>query len=239
MKLNAEQWEEIRYQWESDDSLSFEELSKKLPVTRQTISKRAHKHGWCKNSGKELKKITRKEIDNEHDMKNGVGRPAIKFKPEYSEQAKKLALLGLVDKEIAPVFGISLRTLNKWKIKYPEFMQSIKDGKLQADSEVALSLYKSAIGGHTISEEKVIPDGDGGTTIIEIKRQIPPDYRAQSLWLRNRQPAKWRDKVEIDAAIDVNETSIEFIMENFIKVMDKAHERSRLMRIERGLDPKD
>ncbi|OQK16734.1 hypothetical protein AU255_02165 [Methyloprofundus sedimenti] len=172
-------------------------------------------------------------------VKRKRGRPAIEYESKYAEQAYKLCLLGLVDKDIAPILGISLRTLNRWKDKHHEFWQSIKAGKLQADANVAESLYKSAIGAHSVIEEKVVPDGDGGTTIIEIKRQIPPDYRAQSLWLRNRQPAKWRDKVEVDAAIDVNETSIEFIMENFIKVMDKAHERSRLMRIERGLDPKD
>lgn len=36
--------------------------------------------------------------------------------------------------------------------------------------------------------------------------------------------------------MDVKETSLEFLQENFIKVMDKARERDKAMRIERGLD---
>jgi hypothetical protein len=58
----------------------------------------------------------------------------------------KLCLLGLKDDEIAASFDISPATLNNWKIRHPEFMESLKKGKEQADAEIANSLYHRAKG---------------------------------------------------------------------------------------------
>jgi len=68
------------------------------------------------------------------------------YKEEYSNQVIKLCLLGATDKEIADFFGVSEKTLNTWKKKYPEFLQSLKKGKDVADANVASKLYNRAIG---------------------------------------------------------------------------------------------
>ena len=74
-----------------------------------------------------------------------MARPS-KYNPEFNTQVFKLALLGAKDTEIADFLNISESTLNKWKIDFPELSESLKKGKIQADTKVAKSLYKRAIG---------------------------------------------------------------------------------------------
>ncbi len=176
-----------------------------------------------------MKKNTRTDADVK------MGRPTL-YKDEFVEQVKGLCWLGAIDKEIADFFGVTETTINNWKIKHPDFFESIKEGKLWADANMAGALYKSGMGEHYTEEDRVISDGDGGQEVVTLKKQIPPDYRAQSLWLRNRRPENWRDKVEVDTAIEIKETSVEFLEENFIKVMERSRERQRKLREDRGLD---
>ena len=50
------------------------------------------------------------------------------YKPEYAEQARKLCLLGATDKELADFFGCNEATINNWKARRPDFLESIKEG---------------------------------------------------------------------------------------------------------------
>ena len=101
--------------------------------------------------------------------KKKVGRPS-PIETMDLKQVESLAGLGLTDVEIATVLGISKATLNNYKDK-PEFLDSLKRGKVVADSSVTKSLYKRAI--------------EGDTT-------------ACIFWLKNRRPRDWRDKQEIE-----------------------------------------
>lgn len=38
--------------------------------------------------------------------------------------------------------------------------------------------------------------------IIEEQQYIPPNTTAQIFWLKNRQPKKWRDKVDVEQKTD-------------------------------------
>ena len=93
---------------------------------------------------------------------NKGGRPT-SFKPEYIEQAYKLSLLGAKDTEMADFFGVSEVTLNAWKKEFPEFLKSLKDGKIKADLEISQSLYKRALGytitleSENVTEEAIAP----------------------------------------------------------------------------------
>lgn len=102
---------------------------------------------------------------------NPVGRPT-DYRPEMAEQAEKLCRLGATDKELADFFDVTERTIGNWKIEHDGFFQSLKRGKILADAEVANSLYLKALG----------------------SRDYPADTAACIFWLKNRQPAKWRDK---------------------------------------------
>ena len=50
----------------------------------------------------------------------GPGRQSL-YDPSMNEQARKLALLGLTDGEIAEFFGVDESTINNWKISHPAF----------------------------------------------------------------------------------------------------------------------
>lgn len=125
-----------------------------------------------------------------------AGRPS-KYKDEYAGQAYKLCLLGATDKEIADFFNVSEQTINSWKKAYPAFLESLKKGKLAADAVVATKLYHRAIG---YEHPEIITATFQGeiTDTMEVTKHYAPDTTAAIFWLKNRQPAKWRDKQEID-----------------------------------------
>jgi hypothetical protein len=122
-----------------------------------------------------------------------AGRPT-DYKEEYNLQAEKLCKLGATDKELADFFEIVESTLNEWKLRYPEFSESIKKGKTLADAEVAEKLYHRAIGyEHPDCEIKIL---DGQIVTVPLVKHYPPDSVAAIFWLKNRQKKKWRDKIE-------------------------------------------
>jgi len=102
---------------------------------------------------------------------NPVGRPT-DYRPEMAEQAEKLCRLGATNEEMADFFGVAVSTIHEWRGVHPEFSDAVKKGKILADAEVANSLYLKALG----------------------SRDYPADTAACIFWLKNRQPAKWRDK---------------------------------------------
>ncbi|HDR1425398.1 TPA: helix-turn-helix domain-containing protein, partial [Pasteurella multocida] len=100
------------------------------------------------------------------------------------------------DKDIANFFEVSESTLNNWKNEYPEFLESIKKGKMLADANVAERLYKRALGYEAPDVDiRVIENKIVETPLI---KHYPPDPTSAIFWLKNRQPEKWRDKQVID-----------------------------------------
>ncbi|GAB3805552.1 helix-turn-helix domain-containing protein [Spirosoma humi] len=120
-----------------------------------------------------------------------------KYKPEYAEQARKYCLLeGATDEELAVSFGVTIRTIDNWKRQYPDFLRGVQEGKKVADANVAEGFYKRAIGIEFTEVTRELVD-DQLTVTKEVIKLIPPDPGAALNWLKNRQPAKWRDKVEV------------------------------------------
>ena len=122
------------------------------------------------------------------------GRPTA-YKREYAEQARKLCLLGSTDKEMGAFFEVCEKTINTWKHKHPDFLQSIKRGKVVADANVADRLYQKAMG-YEHEEDKIF-QYEGQPVRVSTVKHYPPDTQAASLWLRNRQPEKWRDRKDL------------------------------------------
>jgi hypothetical protein len=124
-----------------------------------------------------------------------MGRPT-DYKNEYCQQTEKLCKLGATDKDLADFFEVDESTINNWKIAHPEFLESIRAGKVLADANVADSLYQRAMGFEHDSEEiKII---NGAVERVPIRKIYPPDTVAAIFWLKNRQKDKWRDKTETD-----------------------------------------
>lgn len=120
-----------------------------------------------------------------------VGRPTA-FLERYCDEARKLCLLGATDSDLADFFDVSEQTINSWKATYPEFLESIKKGKILADATVADRLYKRATG-YEHDAVKIF-NAEGKPLIVPYTERYAPDTTAAIFWLKNRQRDKWRDK---------------------------------------------
>lgn len=124
---------------------------------------------------------------------NPVGRPS-SYRDEYAEQAYKYCLLGAKNDKLAELFEVSGSTIDKWIAEIPKFSGKVKAGRELADAEVAKSLFHRAVGySHPDVDIKVVQNEIVQTPLV---KHYPPDTSAATLWLKNRQGAMWRDKIE-------------------------------------------
>jgi len=108
-----------------------------------------------------------------------AGRPT-KYKGEETcEKARGLCLKGATDEMLAIALDIDIATLYRWKNDFSEFCEVLKDSKSIHDVEVEASLAMAAKG-FTGPDDKY----------------YPPNPTSAIFWLKNRQPARWRDKQE-------------------------------------------
>ena len=121
------------------------------------------------------------------------GRPT-DFRLEFVDQARKLAMLGATDIEVADFFGVSVRTVHRWKATMEDFCHSLKAGKSEADDRVERSLFSRANGyEHDEVDIRVV---NGEIVQTPIRKYYPPDTTAAIFWLKNRRPEDWREKIE-------------------------------------------
>jgi hypothetical protein len=124
-----------------------------------------------------------------------AGRPS-KYREDFPRRAFKLCLLGATDAQLADFFEVHIDTIEEWKKVHPEFSEALKAGKEEADSKVAKSLYRRALG-YSHKAVKIVADAKTGTEhIVPYTEHYPPDTTACIFWLKNRQPRQWRDRVE-------------------------------------------
>lgn len=151
-----------------------------------------------KQDSEKPKKRNGAPLGNQRAVGNEGGRPTL-YKPEYAEQVRKYCLLGATDKELAEFFDVHLDTIFEWVSVYPEFSESRKKGKEQADANVADRLYQRAMGyEHDEVDIKVVA---GDIVKTPIRKIYAPDPTAAIFWLKNRQSAKWRDKTQQEITI--------------------------------------
>lgn len=98
---------------------------------------------------------------------------------------------GLIDEQIAHNIGITTKTLYEWKNKYGEISEALKKGKEVVDRQVENALLKRALG-YTYDETTY----EDGVETKRVTKEVTPDTTAQIFWLKNRKPAEWRDKIE-------------------------------------------
>lgn len=110
---------------------------------------------------------------------------------------------GLIDADICKNLGISVDTFYKYKKEYTEFSESLKRGKEVIDIQVENSLLKRATGYtyEEVTHENIWNKELERYEMTETKRvfkEVQPDTTAQIFWLKNRKPAEWRDKQEVE-----------------------------------------
>src|SRR5216683_2674105 len=128
-----------------------------------------------------------------------TGRPTI-YRPELATLARKLALLGATDQEMADALGIDQGTLDRWKMRHKEFRIAIQHGKIRADAEVAQSLYNRARGMSLPAVKIFQGTPEGGPVIVPYQEHLAPDVGAAKLWLSRRQPERWKERQEVDVS---------------------------------------
>lgn len=128
-----------------------------------------------------------------------IGAPE-KYDPKFIPIAKALAAKGFIDIEICEVLGVSKATFINWKNRHPEFDQAVDEGKASIDTRVQNAMLQRALGYDYKSEKIVVLNrghNDGSYyERVPITVHMPPDPGTCFNWLKNRDPEKWKDRVE-------------------------------------------
>lgn len=135
------------------------------------------------------------------DMAEGKhpgGRPS-SFDAKFVKQAEVMSALGLTDAEMSEVFGVSVRTLHRWKLDSEEFCHALKAGKEIADERVARALYQNATG-YDYRETQAVKVKSGQyeerVELVEVEKHKPAETAAGIFWLKNRRRDEWREKID-------------------------------------------
>lgn len=100
------------------------------------------------------------------------------------------ARAGLTPQAIAHRMGIGLRTLERWRRRYPALDQALTSTREVVDSQVEDALLQRALGYETV-ERKVEISAKGERKEVSTVKQVGPDVSAISLWLKKRKPDQW------------------------------------------------
>lgn len=128
------------------------------------------------------------------------GRPS-KFE-QVKDMLYKMASYGMTDKQMAEVVGVTEQTVNNWKLKDPNFFESLKAEKEIADAMVERSLFERATG-YSHAEDKIFND-NGIPLVVPTVKHYPPDTTAAIFWLKNRKPKEWRDRQELEHSGEIS-----------------------------------
>ncbi len=125
----------------------------------------------------------------------GRGRPTL-YKPEYAAQAAKLCKLGATDPDLADFFGVTRRTIERWRSAHEDFCRAVIVAKDEADNAVERSLYQRAVGYEQEAVKIFMPAGAEAPVYAPYRERIAPDTAAAIFWLKNRRKDQWRDRIE-------------------------------------------
>ncbi len=123
--------------------------------------------------------------------------------PEGITKIKGWARDGLINEQIAENIGIHPSTLYDWQGKYSEIEDALKEGKDVIDRQVESALLNKALGYREMLDKvKILGDG----TIVRYVEEAfyPADTTAQIFWLKNRKPAEWRDRQNIEHSGEIS-----------------------------------
>ena len=107
---------------------------------------------------------------------------------------------GLTDEQISRNMGIAYSTFREWKKKYSAFSAVLKRSKDVVDREVENALFKRAMG-YKYDEVTY----ERGEEVKRVTKEVAPDTTAQIFWLKNRKPAEWRDKIDQQQTVTIQD----------------------------------
>ncbi len=103
-----------------------------------------------------------------------------------------LAKAGLTNEEIATMIGIGETQFSTLLSKDRELWQMLEDAKEEPNHQVERALFKRALGYQVKETTK-----EAGRPVKVVIKEIAPDPISCIFWLKNRDPKKWRDVIEM------------------------------------------
>lgn len=140
--------------------------------------------------------------------------PPVKYKEDYPWMAKVACEEGgFTDLGLATLFDVCKATINRWKRKYPEFKQAIKEGKNIFDTTIVeAALLKRALGyNYNETTKELDPKTKKMVNTKRVRKHVSGDVKAQTFWLRNRSRKRWPDTHKLEGGLDVNPTHEEML----------------------------
>ena len=141
---------------------------------------------------------------------NPRGRPT-KYEERMDNEARIIMQnLGATMLDLAAIFAVNESTVYEWQSVHPSFSKAIKEGREAYDNNlVERSLRDRAIG--YSHPDTHISNYQGEITETRITKHYPPDTAAAFIWLKNRDPKRWRDKQEVEhtGVVGVAEMSVD------------------------------
>ncbi len=142
--------------------------------------------------------------------------------PSKLDSVRGWAMQGSLDKEIAEMLGISLKTFYDWKKQYPQFAHALKKGKHISNGELLNSAFQQSVGFMYIENVPVkVKSFDWFTNpetnqaelkqvekveVVPVERYAPPNPTMNIFMLKNRLPEQYKDKHEVDVKSEVKNT---------------------------------
>jgi DNA-binding XRE family transcriptional regulator len=137
------------------------------------------------------------------DKEDDMGQPSKLTKMDI-RLIRYMYKKGATDQEVADELGVCRKTIHNWQVANPDFKESMKDWKSEADEEVERSLFERAKG-YKCKETKLFCH-EGMVIAEDVIKHYPPDATSCIFWLKNRKPDQWREKSEVvTSAMDLEE----------------------------------
>lgn len=152
------------------------------------------------------------------------------YNAKYHDRwAWSLALKGATDEEIAAAFGISVRTLHRWKKEHESFAEALGPGKDVADAQVKHSLFQRAVGYEAKDVEQIITtDPATGAQRLEktrvVTKHIAPDTMACMYWLNNRSKGEFSQRQEVTLGGAVRTSPMENLTDEELRALVRLGE---------------
>ena len=136
---------------------------------------------------------------------SGPGRPTL-YRPEHASRARELCARGATNPDLAGRFGVARSTIGQWIATHPEFAEAVQQGRDIADATAVESLFTRVTGYNHKAEKVFLYRGEPRTATYTA--HVPPETRACMVWLRNRRPEDWRDKVEAAPQVVIDDIAL-------------------------------
>lgn len=129
--------------------------------------------------------------------------PKSGFNESLKSRIVALVEEGKTLEQVGEIIGVSKQTIYNWFGHHKDLLYAVRAARQIADELVEASLFSRALG-YSHPEEKVFNSDKFGIVTHETVKHYPPDTQAAMFWLRNRQPAKWKEKTEGDVTVNNN-----------------------------------